>query len=262
MTDQPDPKTRMAPRPRRIDDPPAATVMRWLVCGWLDFRSHPVQAISYGTMLALLGWGGIALLWHWGLSWMILPALAGAMLVGPAATVGIYRISRLAMGRGGGLASPGQVALAGAILMVLMLTWLRAATLIFAVFFGLVPFSGFTETLLSLLQSPQGIATVVTGTLIGGLFAAFTFAISAFSIPMLVDHELDCFSAMALSFSATIHNFKLAVTWGATVSGAILIGVCTGFVGLIFLFPLLGFATWHAYCDLFHGETQHDDHAS
>jgi uncharacterized membrane protein len=38
------------------------------------------------------------------------------------------------------------------------------------------------------------------------------------------------------------------------VSIAVTFGVLTGLLGLILIFPLLGFATWHAYCDLFKGE--------
>jgi uncharacterized membrane protein len=96
---------------------------------------------------------------------------------------------------------------------------------------------------------------VIVGSITGGLFAALGFAVSVFSIPMLIDREIDCFSAMGLSFNATTHNFKLMTLWAAVICVAVLIGVVTGLAGLIVIFPLLGYASWHAYCDLFKGET-------
>ena len=38
-----------------------------------------------------------------------------------------------------------------------------------------------------LFTTPVGWAMLIVGTLVGGLFAAFSFAISVFSIPMLLD---------------------------------------------------------------------------
>ncbi|MDW3182577.1 MAG: DUF2189 domain-containing protein [Roseobacter sp.] len=220
-----------------------------------DLKRHPVAAVCYGIALCAAGWVTLLLLWSFNLEWALLPILAGGMLVGPLATIGLYGMSR--SGQDGGtaeVASPEQIILIGIILMVFALAWIRAATLIFAIFFGLLPFAGFVETMATLLSSPQGIATIVVGSVFGGLFAALGFAISVFSIPMLVDRKIDCFSAMGLSFNATTHNFRLMISWAAVVCAGILIGLLTGLLGLIIIFPFLGFATWHAYCDLFKGE--------
>ncbi len=239
---------------RIVDDPPMNVVSRWLSLAIKDFRNHIGVSLLYGVGLFACGWLILLALWQLDLGWMILPCLAGGMLVGPIATVGLYRISRRAQGKGGGgIASPGQILLAGTILMVFALTWVRAATLVFAVFFGLLPFAGFVETMTTLLSTSQGIATIFVGSIIGGLFAALGFAVSVFSIPMLVDRQVDCFSAMGLSFNATTYNFSLMLHWAALVSAAILIGLVTGLVALIVIFPILGYATWHAYCDLFKG---------
>ena len=212
------------------------------------------QSLIYGGALFVLGWLTVGLLILWDMSWMLLPALAGGMLIGPLATIGLYQISRHAEnGEVAPVASPSQIALAGAILMVFALAWLRAATLIFAIFFGLKPFPGFIETMSTLFTTTEGLATIIVGTVFGGLFAALGFAISVFSIPMLVDRNVDCFTAMGKSFSATTHNFWLMVSWAVVVTGLVLVGIATGLVGLIFVFPLLGYATWHAYEDFFGG---------
>ena len=241
---------------RLVNEPAQVVIKKWLAFAVSDFKSNPFAALSYGSGVFLASWITVAVLWYYDLGWALLPILAGGMLVGPLAAVGTYRLSRRMQGDGDkGVASPGQVILIGIILMIFALTWVRAATLIFAIFFGLLPFSGFMETMATLLSTPQGIATLVVGSVFGGLFAALGFAVSVFSIPMLIDRKIDCFSAMGLSFNATTYNFKLMISWAAVVSIAVLVGFVTGLLGMIVIFPLLGFATWHAYCDLFKGET-------
>lgn len=225
-------------------------VLRWLTAGWQDLRANLGFSLCYGTALVLAGWVTIWLLAVTGTGWMLLPLLAGGVLVGPLATIGLYSISR---GRKG-VASKGQIALVGGVLMIFALTWIRAATVLFAIAFGLRPFAGFTETVELLFSTHQGWSLVIVGSLTGGLFAALGFAISAFSLPMLVDREIDGFSAMGLSFNATTHNFWLSLWWGGSITFLTAVGILTGLLGLAVVFPLLGYATWHAYADLFHGD--------
>ncbi len=236
-----------------------AVVRYWLSAGWSDFRAHRSISLLYGFGLAVLGWAVVWALIVMNLSWMILPAVAGAMLLGPLFTVGLYRISRCRQGfGGGGIASPGQITLVSVVMMTLVLMWIRAATLLFAVFFGLRPFAGFLETLQTLFTTTEGVALFLVGSITGGLFAAFGFAISVFSFPMLVNREIDGFSAMGLSFNAATQNFRLMVTWAAVVTALVGLCVLTGLIAAIPLFPVLGYATWHAYDDLF----QDNDHGA
>ncbi|TLP67122.1 DUF2189 domain-containing protein [Parasedimentitalea maritima] len=237
---------------RILDQPVWPTVKLWLALGAADFRNHLGHSILYGLGLVSVIWLTLLALGYFRLGWMILPMISGAMLLGPLTTVGLYRISRRAQGLGGqGVAAPGQIFLVSVVMMVLILSWVRAAVLLFAVFFGLRPFVGFWETLQTLFTTPQGILLFVTGSITGGLFAALGFAISVFSFPMLVQRDIDGFSAMGLSFNATTQNFRLMLTWATCVTALSAIAVLTGLLALIPLFPILGFATWHAYADLF-----------
>jgi uncharacterized membrane protein len=38
--------------------------------------------------------------------------------------------------------------------------------------------------------------------------------------------------------------------WAAIVAVLTFVGMATFFLGLVIIFPLLGYATWHAYRDL------------
>ena len=88
---------------------------------------------------------------------------------------------------------------------------------------------------------------LAVGSAVGGLFAAFAFAISVFSVPMLLDRRVDALTAMGTSMKLVWNNLAPLLTWGFIVCLLFAICVATGLIGLILLFPLLGHATWHAY---------------
>lgn len=232
----------------------ASAPMAWLAAGWRDLWNHPFPSLAYGLGITLLSW---TLIWAmFAIDWaqILFPALAGFLVVGPLLATGLYEKSRrLAAGEKISLAAMifprGGMHLffVGAVLMTLMLVWVRAAVLLYALFFGWRPFPGFDQVPDMLLTTSPGIAMLLVGTAVGGLFAAFSFAIGAFSIPMVLDRRLDAFSAMGMSLSLVANNMPATLIWAALVVGLVLLGLATGLVGLIVIFPLLGHATWHAY---------------
>jgi uncharacterized membrane protein len=178
------------------------------------------------------------------------------MGVGPFIAIGLYQKSRsIEAGESVGLrgmlfveaASGPQVWFAGAILCLLMLGWMRAAIIIYALFFGLRPFPGLEHVAAMLFMTPTGWAMLVAGTVVGGLFAAFSFAISTFAVPMLLDERTDAFTAMGTSISLVWNNLFVMLMWGMIVLLLFLFSVATALLGLIVVFPLLGHATWHSY---------------
>ena len=144
-------------------------------------------------------------------------------------------------------ASGAQLAYAGLLLGLLVLFWLRAADLLYALFFGLKPFPGAGDALVNVLTTARGWALILVGGAVGGLFAAFAFALSLFSVPMLMDERRDALTALGLSFAMTTHNLRAALTWGAIVAAGILLSALTGLLALAVVFPVLGHGTWHAY---------------
>lgn len=255
---EPLPATRKPDRPASpfARNLPADAAVGWLAAGWRDLKAQPGPSVAYGVFLTLFSYGVLLLLYATGLLYLALPAISGFLIVGPFLAIGLYEKSRrraegketpLGMLMAFRPASGAQLAYAGLLLCLLILFWLRAADLLYALFFGLTPFPGAADAFTNVLSTFRGWGLILTGTLVGGLFAAFAFAISVLSVPMLVSRRTDALTAMGLSIAMTIQNIRPMIAWGALVAGGLMLSLLTGLLGLIVIFPILGHGTWHAY---------------
>jgi len=233
-----------------------ASAFRWLTDGWHDFWIHPGASLAYGVLIFLLSAIIVGGLFKFGMDYILFPALAGFMVVGPILAIGLYEKSRRIMaGERVSLmrmifikpASGPQILFTGVLLCLLMVLWMRAAVIVYALFFGLVPFPGLDHIAQMLFGTPTGWAMLIVGSAVGALFAAFSFAISAFSIPMLLNERIDALTAMGSSLAYVWNNLSAMLTWGAIVLALFLLSLATGLLGLIVVFPVVGHGTWHAY---------------
>jgi uncharacterized membrane protein len=230
--------------------------LKWLAAGWRDLKTNPASSLTYGISICLLSLAFVWTLVGFGRDYILFPALAGFLIVAPFLAIGLYEKSR-AISEGQEItlatmvkvrASAGaQIFFLGLLLCLLLLLWTRAAVLIWALFFGITPFPGLDAIVGTLLGTAVGWAMLIVGTAVGGLFAAFAFAISVFAIPMLLDRRMDALTAMSTSLKLVWNNIRPMVAWGAMVIILFAFCVATAFVGMIIIFPLLGHATWHAY---------------
>ena len=228
----------------------------WIRAGWSDMGRAPLVSLSYG-----FGFSLISVLLVSGMFWLdasavALAAAAGFMIVGPMLAVGMYEASRrLEGGRHVALfdvlfvstRSPAQLAFMGIMLMGVFLVWMRVATLLFALFFGDSGFPPLPEFIPTLLLTPHGLGLLVVGSIVGAVLAVFTFAISAISVPLLMVRDVDAVTAVIASVEAVKKNFWPMMLWGWIIAFAMAFGIATLFIGMIFTFPLVGHATWHAY---------------
>lgn len=229
----------------------------WLQAGWNDFIGEEVGAsIIYGVFVFF-----ISVLIIFGLFWIdvdhiFFPALGAFLVAGPALAMGLYEKSRRMMnGEPVSLdnmifakaKSQSQMFYIGLVLMLLSLLWMRAAVLVYALFFGFHQFPGFVELLTALLTTPQGWGLLFVGSLFGGLFAALGFAVSALSVPMILNEKTDAWTAMGASMTLVWNNLPVMLAWGAIVFSIFIFCMLTGLLGLIVAFPVLGHATWHVY---------------
>lgn len=231
----------------------------WLGAGWRDLGTVPVLSLSYGAVFAL-----VAFALTWGAMQAeiqsIIPALAGGfLLIGPLVAVGLYEISRrLEAGEAvtaesilrGSLNLRGSLAYFGVALLLAFMVWAQLAFLLFMLFTGSSAVPPVSEFMHTLLFTPRGLGLLVVGTIVGGALAAFVFAISAVSVPLLMVKDVDVVTAAATSVRAVIHNPLPMGLWAALIAGFMVLGILTLFVGLIVAFPLVGHATWHAFREL------------
>lgn len=232
----------------------------WLATAWRQIWRAPRIALGYGLVFAAISSGLVVLLWAFGALPLILPLAGGFLLIGPLLAVGLYELARrLSADEPVALrpvvlvktAAPTQIAYMGALLLVAYLVWVRIAFLLVALFIGIGEDLPPLHTFFSeLFFTWDGIGLLSVGTAIGGVIAFVIFALTAVSIPMLVDRDIDVITAMITSVAAVKANFGPMLLWAWLILLLIACGVATGFVGLVVTFPLVGMATWHAYKSL------------
>lgn len=231
---------------------------RWLTGGWDDFRRIAPQASVYGAIFVVGGAAVCAGLWALGLSSWIPVAAGGFALLGPFLAFGLYEAGRRleagetvtfgAMTRARGRA-PSQIALLAAILLVIFMLWSRVAVGLFAGFVAgdYMPLGEFATFVFT---QPEGLALLTVGTLAGAALAFGVFTITAVSMPMLLDRDIDAFTAIGLSVRAVTSQPRTMILWAWIIAMVVVASAATGFLGLIVGFPVLGLATWRAYRDL------------
>ncbi|MCF8480573.1 MAG: DUF2189 domain-containing protein [Rhodospirillum sp.] len=227
----------------------------WLRKGLDDFIREPGVSLAYGgvfTVMAFLLFLGLDIA---GLASLILPLAAGFMLVAPLFAVIFYEVSR--RGESGLYISLGEavdacrekaapLAFVGVVLLLVMLSWMILAMGIFAVFYGGAP-PPVEDFLVNVLTAPQAIPFLMVGTAVGGVLATVAFALSAVSLPMIMDQDVSATTAMVTSIDTVLRNWKVMIGWGATIAFISFTGMLFLFMGLAFTMPLIGYATWHAY---------------
>jgi len=255
MTDEITPPESSEPEPLPFVAPcrqvPAGAPFRWLAAGWKDLRTAPGQSLGWGFVVLGLSW--LVSLLALGLgSWvMLLSLLSGFVFIGPLLAIALYAISwQLENGRvptfdrsfAEAKERLGDGMVFALILLVIFLVWARAGSMVH-VFFPV-------ESHPDWRQITRFLAI---GSAVGSIFAAITFAASAFSLPMLMDRKVDTVTAVVTSVNATLRNKAAMAVWLAIIVVLTGVGFATLFVGMAVLFPLLGHATWHAYRDVVDG---------
>ena len=252
------------PRPAvRARHLPWRTAFGWLRAGWNDLWTNPFPSLAYGFGVFAMSTLIVAALFAFRIDYILFPALAGFMIVGPAIAGGLYEKSRrLEIGQPISLAemllvrpqSGYQTLFMGVLLLGLFMLWMRAGVLIYALFFGLLPFPTSGNIVPMLVSTPEGWALLFVGSVVGALFASFAFAISFIGVPMLLKEHTDALSAFGISMATVWSNRAVCIAWGCIALLLFVVSVATAFIGLVVVFPLLGHATWHAYRTLRPGQ--------
>jgi len=233
----------------------ASAIIGWLKAGIKDTRRGGLASLFYGVFFA-----GAGLLMHTVIIkayWLLAGLTTGFLLLGPFLAMGLYDLSRrMELGEPPKLAPTLtawhqnliNVGIFAGVLVVVLLIWARSSMVIFALFFeGALP--TFADVVLNVITFKQPIFTLVYFT-IGGLFAAFIFAVSVVAIPLMADRNTDAITAAIASLLAVARNPAQMLLWALCIVILVGIGFATSFLGLIITMPIVGHASWHVYRDL------------
>lgn len=238
----------------------------WLVLGMRDLTELRWVSLAHGLVLALFG-AVITFIAH-DRFWLLAGALSGFLFMAPVLAASLYALSR-------DLENKEPIAW-----KTIWRTWSRWQTshqdkrsndywcmvqfglLLAIAATGWVLTSAALITLLSPdpIHSPDDFLRYVVAAkegwlfevwlAFGGVMAAPIFASSVVTMPLLVDRRISLLEAVLLSWGVVLKNPLPMAAWAALLLVMTLLGLCSLLLGLVFVVPLLGHASWHAYRDL------------
>jgi uncharacterized membrane protein len=185
------------PTIRRV---PADRPFTWLAQGFRDMRGNLVESLAYGVILSAIGWA----IWTYtaGRPQQFTASITGFFLLAPLLAAGLYEISRRhELGKDTGFGeslqgwrrSGGALAQFGLELVIVAIFWERLSAILFALFYnGAVPNLGSFYRDLFLSGDYWRLLAVYAA--VGGVLAIVVFVLSAISIPMLLDRNVDIYT--------------------------------------------------------------------
>ena len=230
----------------------------WLSKGWSDFKRVPALSLLFGGIFPALGILLTVILHEMHMDSLVFLLAFGFVLIGPVAATCLYEIARrLELGlpltvpliigsMRQRLTAIGDLSWA---LMMIFLVWLMIGLGLFALFFSSTP-PAMGDFVYNMIFNPGSLPFLVVSTVIGGCLAAVAFSVSMFAMPMLMDKDVTAIKAAHFSVRAVLGNWKQMIGWAATVAVLTFVSMSIAFVGLILTFPVIAYASWHAYRDV------------
>jgi len=253
-------------QPSLIREVRVGQTLGWLVLGMRDLVKLRWISLAHGLVLTAVG-GFITLVAH-DRFWLLAGALSGFLFIAPVLAASLYALSR-------DLEDHKPITW-----NTVWRTWTSWQTshhnklgndywcmvqfglLLAVAATGWVLTSAALITLLSPLpiHTPLDFLRLVVGAqegwlfeiwlALGGVLAAPIFASSVVTMPLLLDRRISLWQAVLLSWAVVLTNPVPMAAWAAILLLMSLLGLGSLLLGLVFVIPILGHASWHAYRDL------------
>lgn len=252
-TDKPAPATRAL----AINTITFTDIRDSLAAGVGDLLQKPQYGLFFGAFYMVAGWIIVAMSFRWGMSYLAYPLAAGFILLGPFIAIGLYEVSRR-IEAGQPIAWRGVLAVMyeqrrfelpwmAFVVLFIFWIWLYQVRLLMALFLGFHASADLGKLVQMILTTPDGWAFLIVGHLVGAFLSLALFTVTVVSCPLLLDRNVDFITAIITSVKAVRQNAMPMLLWGVLVVLAMIVAMAPGFLGLLFILPILGHATWHLY---------------
>ena len=225
---------------------------RWLAKGWNDFKRVPKLSLGYGLVMMIVSIIVTYVAYEAHSIVLAIAMIAGFFFMGPAIAIGLYSMSRQ-LNNGitpkfmrcirEGKKNFGNEMVLAFVFLIVFLIWARSASMVH-IFFPSI----------SNMQAMDWVKFLGIGSAVGAIFAAVVFCLGAFSIPMMMDRNVDAITAIMTSIHGVLKNKRVMLLWGFMIVFIIVIGIITFFIGFAILLPIVGHASWHAYREVVDAE--------
>jgi uncharacterized membrane protein len=229
-------------------------VFAWLKMGLADLRAAKGVSLLHGLLVVLLSYAVLATtLLRWEL---VIIAASCFVFVGPFLATGLYAVSRALQNHEKPRFPDAVKAWQHAshclfrfgFLLVFIGVWWVGLSLFLFYFFVDVSIADPIDFLRYVLTQQEHLFALWT--ILGGLYAAVTFAITVVTMPLLADRDVDSWVALQTSIRVVSENPVTMVAWAMVIMALTAISFITGMLGFLVLYPLMGHASWHLYDEL------------
>lgn len=227
----------------------------WLAFAWQDLLHHRSASLAYGFIVS--GFGMIILAYT--RSPLILAAaIVAFMILGPIMAAGLCELSRCSdknesctFDSSLNVLKENRNHLLGVAnrLFLIAASWFVISYLVIKLSLGSVA-PPIDQTVWGGIMYSLSNAHIFAYALSITILAIVVFACSIVTIPIIIDHHIDAISAIKTSIKALMQDLPAMMIWAAIITVLTAIAFATSLVAMIFIFPLLGHATWYAYKDL------------
>jgi uncharacterized membrane protein len=246
------PPIRLAVATATFDD-----VKKALRAGLRDVTKRPGLSLFFGLFYAFFGIILIAGLLVFDQIWMAIAAGVGFPLVAPFLAAGLYEMSRRLKHAEPFTASDiflvifkqqrRQFGWMAFIVLFIFWMWAYQIRVWLALFLQWQSFSSIEELVPIIFTTEAGALFLLFTAMGGAVMATILFTLTVIAMPLLLEKDVDIMTAMITSIKTVHKSPVVMLSWGAIVGAMTLLAIAPLFFGMIFIFPILGHATWHLY---------------